>query len=164
MNPLKIPEIARELLEYDPATGEIRWVEFRNGNALKGALAGGLDNGRIRIAFAGKHFLAHRVAYFLHTGEQPPRFLDHKDGDASNNRFSNLRPASRRQNNQNRKLHSNNSTGYRGVTLCERGKFRARVGVDGRKKTLGRFDTAEEASAVYEEYSRKHFGEFYRPL
>ena len=163
MNPLKLPDVARELLEYDPATGEIRWIEFRNGNALQGALAGTVHNGRRRIEINHKAYLAHRLAYFLHTGEQPPRFLDHKDGDALNNRFSNLRPASRRQNNQNRKLHSNNSTGYRGV-MARDGKFIARIGVDGVKKSLGRFDTAEAASAVYEECARKHFGEFYRQI
>lgn len=165
MKPLMIPEIAVDLLYYDPRTGRLFWKEFRNGNALMGAEAGWHEKGRRRLEIDGKVYLAHRVAYFLHTGEQPPRFLDHRDGNALNNKFSNLRPATRRENNQNRKQHSNNSTGYRGVTLCrESGKFRARAGVGGKKKTLGRFDTPEAASKVYEAFTRQQYGEFYRQM
>jgi hypothetical protein len=99
----------------------------------------------------------------MHTGAQPPHFLDHEDGDATNNRFSNLRPATRQENNRNRKVHRNNSTGFRGVTLCkDTGKYRARAGIGGKKVMLGRFATPEDASRAYEEFTRKQFRDFYR--
>lgn len=165
MTPLLIPAVARDLLWYDPSSGVIRWREYRTGNAMQNDLAGWVENGRRRIEIGGKAYLAHRVAYFLHTGKQPPRFLDHRDGDALNNRFANLRPATRRQNNRNKGVYANNSTGYRGVTYCQdSGKYRARAGVNGKKKAIGRFETAEAASQAYEDFTRKAYGEFYRPV
>lgn len=163
--PLPIPASAFDLLDYDPLTGSLSWKECRNGNALAGAEAGWVEKGRRRVEIDGRAYLVHRVAYFLHTGEQPPRFLDHKDGDALNNRFPNLRPATRRQNNRNKGIYANNSTGYRGVVYCrESGKYRARIGLGGKKKTIGRFTTPEEASRAYETFARDNFGEFYRPI
>ena len=165
MKPSPIPEIARDLLEYDPETGRLWWKENRNRTDITGSEAGWVDNNRRRLEIGEKVYLAHRVAYFLHTGEQPPEFLDHKDGDSLNNRASNLRPATRRQNNRNKGIYANNSTGYRGVIYCrESGKYRARIGLGGKKKTIGRFPTAEEASQAYEAFARENYGEFYRPI
>jgi hypothetical protein len=45
--------------------------------------------------------MVHRIAYFLHTGEQPEE-VDHEDGNRANNRASNLRPATSSGNNRNR--------------------------------------------------------------
>ena len=45
-----------------------------------------------------------------------------------------------------------------------RGKYRARIGLGGKKKTIGRFPTAEEASEAYEAFARESYGEFYRPI
>lgn len=161
--PTPIPRIARDVLSYDPETGDITWIDVKAHKLSNGDLAGWVENGRRRIEIEGRAYLAHRVAYFLHTGKQPPRFLDHKDGDPSNNRFDNLRPATRRDNNRNRRVHSNNSTGFRGVILCrESGKYRARAGLNGKKVSIGRYDTPEQASKAYEEFTKKHFGEFYR--
>ncbi len=42
--------------------------------------------------------------------------IDHRDGDGLNNRRGNLREATRLQNQYNRRLNVNNTSGYRGVT------------------------------------------------
>ncbi|NVM41930.1 HNH endonuclease [Ochrobactrum intermedium] len=165
MKPSPIPEIARDLLEYDPKTGRLWWKEYRNGNCLAGTEAGWTEKGRRRVEIDHKIYLVHRVAYFLHTGEQPPHFLDHKDGDAMNNSFANLRVATRRQNNRNKGVYSNNTTGSKGVTYCaESGKYRARAGLNGRKVHLGRYDTIEEASKAYEEFTKRAYGDYFRPV
>lgn len=45
----------------------------------------------------------------------------------------------------------NNRSGYRGVSWCEpRGKWLARIKAKGKLYTLGRYDTAQAASAAYE--------------
>lgn len=163
MKPSPIPAIVRDLLEYDPETGRMWWKEFRNGNCLAGAEAGWIEKGRRRIEIDHKIYLVHRVAYFLHTGEQPPQFLDHKDGDALNNRFSNLRPATRRENNRNKGVYANNTSGHKGVRYrAEMGKFVARIGHNGRKKHLGVFDTLDEAVAAYQSAAKSLYGDFLR--
>jgi len=165
MTAQEIPQIAAQILTYNSETGEIVWADVKARSVNNGDPAGWVENGRRRIEIDGRAYLAHRVAYFLQTGQQPPEFLDHADGDPSNNKFSNLRPATRRQNNRNRRVHANNSTGFRGVMFEKSsGLFRARIGVNGRKISLGRFKTPEDASRAYESAARKYFGEFYRIL
>ena len=164
MKAARIPAIAASLLGYCPETGKLWWLESRNGYVPAGTEAGRIENGRRRIGLDGKSYLAHRVAYFLHTGRQPPPFLDHADGNPSNNRFKNLRPATRRQNNRNKGTYRNNTTGIKGVVVCRKsGKFRARIGIDGKKVCLGRFDTAQEAAMAYEAAAKRAYGEFFRP-
>ena len=160
---LPITAIASELLEYDPLTGVMRWRVFRRGNAPAGAEAGWIEKGRRRVEIDYKVYLVHRVAYYLHTGEQPPQFLDHRDGDALNNRFANLRPATRRQNNRNKGTYANNTSGHKGVMYrAEMSKYVARIGYNGRKKHLGVFDTLDEAVAAYQSAAKSLYGDFLR--
>jgi hypothetical protein len=79
---------------------------------------------------------------FYVTGEWPPEDTDHKNGIRTDNRFINLRKASRAQNNLNRPAR-----GY----LLESGrrKWRAAISIDNRTVILGRFDTEAEARAAY---------------
>ena len=78
-----------------------------------------------------------------------PDQVDHENGVRSEDLPSNLRPATRSENAQNQKVHSNNTSGFPGVRLDERrGKCRAEIAVGGRDIHLGRFDTPEEAFAA----------------
>lgn len=97
-----IPEIMREYLRYDPETGDMFWTKAPCIAVRAGARAGRLDSqGYRQIGFQGRRYAAHRVAWFLATGAQPPEMLDHKDCDRSNNRLVNLRAATRRMNSAN---------------------------------------------------------------
>ena len=49
-----------------------------------------------------------------------------------------------------KKLQSNNTTGYRGVTF-RFGKFKSRITIDGKKKALGTFDNAIDAAIAYDQ-------------
>ena len=72
--------------------------------------------------------------------------VDHKNWDKTNNRKSNLRKASKTENNINIKRKTNNTTGYTGVTLNKNsGKYIARISKNGKRIYLGTFDTFEEA-------------------
>jgi hypothetical protein len=83
--------------------------------------------------------------------------VDHKDGNGLNNQKSNLRFCSDSQNQANQKLRKDNSTGFKGVTLCRQTKrFRVKVG----KVWVGRFPTKEAAANAYDEAAIRIFGQF----
>lgn len=72
---------------------------------------------------------------------------DHINGDGLDNRKSNLRTVTIRQNNLNRHRQSNNTSGFIGVSWAKQhNKWVAIVGLDGGKKFLGHFDDKEEAA------------------
>lgn len=94
----------------------------------------------------------------------PPDFeIDHKDRDRSNNRFLNLRGATRTQNAANVNMSVANTTGFTGVSLTKsRMKFRAEIRVNKKRIHLGYFDTAEDAFVVRLAAQAEHHGEFSR--
>jgi hypothetical protein len=96
-----------------------------------------------------------------HPGESHPSEIDHKNGNGLDNRRSNLRPATHQENNRNRRLQSNNTSGYKGVhwETCTQ-KWRAVIKVDGHQHRLGRFGIAEEAARVYDAKARALFKDF----
>ncbi len=88
---------------------------------------------------------------------EPGQEFDHTNGDKLDCRKINLRPCSRSQNQANRVMPRNNSTGYKGVYLHgPTGRFQARLS----KKSLGYFDTAIEAAQAYNDAAKTAFGAF----
>lgn len=77
-----------------------------------------------------------------------PVEIDHIDRDPSNNRWINLRAATRELNNQNKGLNKNNKTGVKGVRK-KRDKYEAKIMRNGIHVRLGLFDSAEEAAVAY---------------
>jgi hypothetical protein len=98
----------------------------------------------------GRLYLVHRLVWLFHNGELPP-VIDHIDCDPSNNRIENLRPLDRSRNGLNRKHPKKNSkTQVLGVYYDKsRDKYGAEIRIDGIKRHLGRFATAQEAHAAY---------------
>lgn len=135
----------RELLDYDPLTGEVRW---RN---RPGVLAGNLEpNGYISICIDLHREKAHRLAWVYMTGARPKGLIDHIDGDPSNNRWINLRDASHAVNIQNqRKAHKDNASGLLGVSLHKEGRWRAQIRCGSTRRSLGIYPTPEAAHAAY---------------
>ena len=85
-------------------------------------------------------------------GEPKGLQIDHVDRDTLNNRRSNLRTATAKQNQQNRGVQKNNKTGIRGVNYCAvKKKWQASVGVD-RKIHLGFYESKDEAKKAVENY------------
>jgi AP2 domain/HNH endonuclease len=93
---------------------------------------------------------AHRIIFALTHGHWPPHELDHKNGVEAGNGIDNLRAATPSQNQHNRKINRNNTSGYSGVCWDKRrGKWEAKIKIGGRQFRLGYFDTQEEAYAAY---------------
>jgi len=149
----------RELLHYDSDTGEFRWWERVGEEVRLGGVAG-----CIRICVEGRTYRAHQLAWLYMTGEWGRPMIDHRDGDATNNSWSNLRQATASQNGANVRRRRQNASGYKGVRSCRSpGRWQAEISKQGRKIHLGTFDTPEAAHAAYVEAARKLFGEFARP-
>lgn len=161
---LPTAERLHELLEYDPDTGLLRWRVARPPRVKVGDVAGSpSSNGYINVQVDGKLYLSHRLIWKMQTGECPPKGteIDHCDRDTHNNRWSNLRLATRAQNLVNRGVGRNNTSGFRGVSLYRpRNKWRARISHRGRQIVLGYYDTPEEASEAYCQAARELYGEF----
>jgi len=133
------------------------------GTAQAGYIAGNLSrNGYRRIKVLGVECLAHRLAWFYVLGVWPSQKLDHKDGDKINNRFANLREATVSQNAANKRLSSNNTTGFKGIRARANNRWRAAIEHQGQHISLGTYGSKEEAHAAYYEAAQRLFGEFAR--
>jgi hypothetical protein len=97
---------------------------------------------------------------FLHTFLAGAPLVDHKDGDGLNNTRLNLRPATPKQNAQNRTTKAAGTSRYRGVYLLRPGVYRALIGVNGKQKSLGCFRDETTAAKAYDDAAKAEFGEF----
>ena len=148
-------------LNYDPDTG-IFTHKKRYGGVAIGSIAGGPGAWGMRIMVCGTHYASHRLAWLYMTGSFPADQIDHINRNPRDNRFCNLREATNTQNQRNCGLRVDNTSGFKGVYRPKgRKKFEAYSYCEGKKKRLGYFDTALEASEAYEAYAKEHFGEFY---
>lgn len=103
----------------------------------------------------------HRLLLNLGTYKETKLLVDHQDGNGLNNQKHNIRPASNRQNNQNRKSRKGSSSKYKGVCWEKsRNKWLAVIGFNYRLINLGRFDTEEQAAKMYDSKAKELFGEF----
>jgi hypothetical protein len=152
-------ERLRELLDYDPTTGTFVWKVGRRGHAA-GRVAGRIiaRNGYHEIKIDQQYYRGHRLAWLYVYGEWP-QGLDHVNRVRTDNRIDNLRLATQSQNNANRAMPRHNTSGYKGVSYKAR-KWEASIAVRGRTIYLGRFGSALEASAVYQEAAAAYFGDF----
>ena len=87
--------------------------------------------------------------------------VDHKNSNTFDNRKMNLRLCTTNQNAQNRKIFSNNKSGYKGVSY-DRGRWKAYINVNGKRIHLGCYGTKEEAYDAYCKASKKYHGEYGR--
>lgn len=141
----------RTVLDYDLDTGLFKWRISTSNRALAGSVAGRSNgNGYRRIMIDHGTYYAHRLAWFYVYGEWPVDELDHADGNRSNNRILNLRPATHAENGQNQPLRCSNSSGKHCVSWHKHAfKWCAYIWVSGKKKHLGLFESIDDASAAY---------------
>lgn len=154
-----IKQELKNLLFFNPKIGIFTWIKGRK----KGSVAGSVDKeGYIVIHILGKIYKAHRLAFLYMTGKFPEDQIDHVDGNPSNNAWDNLRKATNRQNQGNKKLRRNNTSGYKGVGWHKSiKKWYSSISYDG-KIHLGYFEYAEDAALAYNFAAIDLFGEFAR--
>lgn len=147
---------ANDLLSFDGDTGVLRWRRRATRGAVAGCLA---PDGYVKVKVDQRQYQAHRVGWLLATGSWPDGELDHADGDRSNNKLSNLRPATSAENKFNTGARRNNKCGLKGVCFS-RGKWRADIRRQGAKSFLGYFPTAAEAAGAYANAAVSAHGDF----
>jgi HNH endonuclease/AP2 domain len=155
-------------LSYNKSTGKLRWKRrpsehFKSNWAWKiwninyagreaftcvntfGHLTGRLDN---------KGYLAHRIIWKIVTGEDPKNLVDHKNRKPSDNRWHNLRAATKSQNNVNSLIKQ-------GIHFDKaRKRWMAYIKKDGKRFDLGRFPTEALAKKARAAGAQRLFGEF----
>jgi len=146
------------LLSYDPDTGLLTWIVDR-GRIQKGDIAGRKVNGYLQIGIDYKVYMAQHLAWFLMTGEWPRR-VDHRDRVRSNNRWSNLRKATRAENAWNRVAGKNNALKAKGIIKTPDGRYRVRIMAYGVRTELGTFNTLAAAKLRYAKAATARHGEF----
>lgn len=160
-------DVLHELLDYDQGAGTFTW---RPRGQKWFRTSGMMDRWNKRFAgqpamatrnthgfcgyILGKCYGAHRVAWVYVHGAQP-KHIDHIDGDPENNCIANLRSVNHATNLKNQKMRSTNSSGVMGVDMSK-GRWRARIKVDGRELHIGRFDSFADAAFARAQAERLH--------
>ena len=152
-----------ECVKYDPVSGifTCRAHQPRSKFFPGDAMGSVISSGYVQIYIDGVSYLAHRLAWLYETGSVPDGDIDHRDLVRTHNWFSNLREATRVQNISNQPVRVTNTSGFKGVSFNkQKGKFQARIRVNGRRLHLGFFEDAASAGAAYDIAASHHHGEF----
>ena len=153
-------ERLREVMNYDPLTGQFSWRVRLSNRAPAGSLCTNKDrHGYIRVRIDGQLYWAARLAWFYVHGRWPPNDIDHIDGTRDNNAITNLREATRSQNLSNRKP----GRAFKGAYYNRRqNRWHSAICVNRVSHYLGMFKTEREAHQAYAAASAEHHGQFAR--
>ena len=151
----------KELVAYNPDTG-IWTRKVSRGRAKAGDIAGSIHpHGYRYIEINGKQYPASRLAHLYMTGKWPEHTMDHINRIRDDDRWENLRPATRTEQVINRGMQKNNKSRHKGVSWHKpTKKWQAYITVDKKQIHLGRFHDLDEAVAARKEAELKYFGEF----
>jgi hypothetical protein len=152
-------EQVRKLFNYNSETGVLTW-KIRPANNVQIGDTAGSDNGEeyLQTKINRRLHYNHRISYLWYHGYLP-EFIDHKNG--MSNKIDNLRECTQSQNQCNRKLNRNNTSGIKGVSWNKLAKkWVAKVYIDGKQKHLGFFTGLSDAESAVKAARKKHHGEF----
>lgn len=153
-------ERLRDLIHYDPETGAFTWLVHRSSRVRAGQKAGYVaSDGYLRIGIDRIFYKGHDLAWLYMRGEFPNPKIDHENRKPADNRFDNLRQATRSQNAAN-KTSKLVSTKTRGTWRNPDGTWGACAWKDGKRKYLGRFNDGELAALAYDAAAFGLHGEF----
>lgn len=167
------PDVLNDLLRYDAEVGKlfwrkrsVRWFKASKCRGYERSAEWAMRNWNAR--FAGKEAFthrdrkgyakgavlsincsAHRVIYALHHGVEVDGFIDHINGDKSDNRIANLRVVSNAENAKNAALYSSNKSGTSGVMWEDSHKaWAVKINIGGKQRRIGRYKVKADAVAA----------------
>jgi len=140
----------KEFLHYDPDTGIFTTIKTRKGSGKMGGAVGSLGvRGYLQCRIDYKNQTMHRLAFLYMEGALPTGQVDHINHDKLDNRWDNLRHATGRDNQRNKPLSKNNTSGYPGVSLVKKtGRWEVNIVTNKERKILGYYDDINEAISV----------------
>jgi len=153
----------KKLLQYSPQTGKLYWrprdestsprpASFNTRHAHTEAGCQN-DKGYMLLSVCNQRLRAHRIIYAMMTGEWPEE-IDHINGDRSDNRWSNLRNVTHRENRANSYGWSK-KTSSKFIGVCKQtgsDSWKAQASVNGETKHLGLFDSEIEAAKARDDF------------
>lgn len=142
-------------MDIDPVNGIIK-------RRSTGKIAGATCGRYVHVMIDRKIYKAHRLVWFYVHKKWPKNELDHRDGHRHSNGIHNLREATRSQNEMNKPLQKNSTSGFKGVNYHRASeKWQVRIGIGkGKRISLGYFSSPEEAYSAYLAAQPKYHGEF----
>lgn len=143
-------------LWYCQLTGDFYWRKAPDKRTKPWSLAGHKKKcGRVNIKLNGIPYQAHRLAWLYIYKDWPKQFIDHINGNPSDNRIENLRDVSNSVNIQNqKKAQYGNRSGSLGVQKVGN-KYSARITINKKLTYIGTFETPNEAHDAYLSVKRK---------
>lgn len=150
----------KELLHYDLITGVFTWLISKKGtrnNLVAGSVSKNKDNGYRRIKIDGNFYKTSRLAFLYMEGYFPEHDVDHKNRIRHDDRWENLRHATRQCNARNSNKRSDNTSGITGVTWHKTAqKWQARIEISGKGFSLGLFQSKHDAAKARWQAEIKH--------
>lgn len=145
----------RAIIRYCPDSGAFTRLVSKSNAHKPGVISGGrTDQGYIRLQVNGISYKAHRLAWFYMTGKWPKQEVDHINGIRDDNRWCNLREASRAFNGQNmHRARKDNKLGLLGVSKNKK-RWMARIEIGGKRIQIGTFSSPLEAHQAYVDAKR----------
>jgi hypothetical protein len=167
-------QILREAVDYDPATGDLRWktrpkhhfpreCDMRMWNLrFSGRITGSISIQGYRVFRLQKsNMTGHWAAWALSNGEWPRLPIDHINGTRDDNRIANLRLATTEENTRNARLGRNNTSGVKGVYWFRPlKKWQVRLYFDGKLHHFGYFEDLEDAIRTIQAARLRYHGAF----
>lgn len=139
----------KRLLHYSVETGVFTWVGAYHKSRIGDVAGSTMANGYIYICIKKRQFRAHRLAWLYVFGAWPEKYIDHINGDKSDNRIENLREVSNAENMMNQGIGVRNKSGHLGITWSEsRKRWCVGLKVNGKSKNVGRFVNLADAIAA----------------
>ena len=125
---------------------QYRWFATKEHNS----------NNFVIRAFKSKRITLHRFI----TNAPKGMVVDHINHNTLDNRRSNLRVCTQKQNSWNSHKKSNHTNPYKGVHRSSMGRWKAVIREAGKYKHIGVYDTPEEAAIAYDRKAIELFGEY----
>lgn len=153
-------DLVRSLFNYKD--GNLYWKQYKQSNAKINDKAGSLHHsGYYQISVNNKTYLTHRLIFLYHYNYLP-KYIDHIDGNPSNNKIENLREITLSQNNMNQKVQKRDkSSQYKGVSYNKlRNKWASYIKINNKQIHLGYFKSEIDAAITYNTKAIELFGEY----